>query len=79
MPGANCSVYGCSTSRYSKNIALFGLPRGQDDYNVAWRKKLVHIITKDRVVDVSLKKQLERNSLHVCELHFEENQIRRRE
>ena len=68
MPGANCSIFGCTTSRYTSGVAIFGLPRGDDTYNVDWRRKLIHIITKDRVIDRSLRAQIEKNNLHVCEL-----------
>ena len=78
MPGANCSIYGCTTSRYSQGMATFGLPKGEDTYNMEWRAKLVHIITKDRVIDQPLKKQIEKKTLHVCELHFQEGRIIRR-
>ena len=78
MPGANCSIFGCSSSRYTPDIAIFGLPQGDDDYNVEWRKNLVHIMTKDRVINQSLKKQIEKKTLHICERHFEESKIRRR-
>ena len=75
MPGANCSIFGCTSSRYSKHITIFGLPKGNDEYNTTWRKKLINIITKDRVVDMSLKKQIENNSLHICERHFQEDDM----
>lgn len=75
MPGANCSVYGCATSRRTKYISIFGLPAGEDDYNANWRQQMVNIITKDRVIDQSLKVQIDKKTLHVCELHFEDNNI----
>ena len=78
MPGANCSIQSCFSSRYGKDLAIFGLPKGTDDYSMKWRTDLVHIITKDRVIDKQLRKQMENKTLHVCELHFEEHKIRRR-
>ena len=33
------------------------------------------IITKDRVVDASLKRQVETNTLHICERHFREEKL----
>jgi len=38
MPGANCSIFGCSTSIKTKGIAIFRVPTGNDD-------------TRDRVID----------------------------
>nr|XP_047145142.1 uncharacterized protein LOC124818371 [Hydra vulgaris] len=77
MPGANCSIYGCTTSRYSHDIAIFSLPKGQDDCNVEWRRKLIEIITKDRLIDSALRKQIASESLHVCEKHFEDHEVNR--
>ena len=34
------------------------------------REKLVNIITKDRETDADLRGQIERKSLHICEIHF---------
>ena len=70
MPGANCSILGCSTSRKTKGIAIFRVPTGDDDYSKNYRQKLVDIITRDRVIDQQLKGQIERRTLHTCELHY---------
>ena len=48
MPGANCSVFGCTTSRYRSGIAIFNVSKGDDDYNTSWRAKLENFVTKDR-------------------------------
>ena len=45
MPGANCSIFGCSTSRKTKGVAIFKIPAGNDDFNKSWREKLVSIIS----------------------------------
>ena len=73
MPGANCAIFGCSTSRKSKGISLHKVPTGDDDYNKKWREQLIHIITRDRTIDQSLKNQIERKQLYICELHFHES------
>ena len=70
MPGANCSIFGCSTSRKSKGIAIFRVPTGDDEYSSQWRRKLVDIITKDREIDASLRNQIEKRTLNTCELHY---------
>ena len=76
MPGANCSIYGCTVSRRQKyqGISLFKVPGGKNEFDTAWRSKLVNIITKDRVIDAALRKQIEKNSLYICERHFSEDQ-----
>ena len=73
MPGANCSIFGCSTSRKTTGISIHRIPTGDDEYSKNWREQLVNIITKDRVIDQSLKSQIDRKLLYVCELHFPEN------
>ena len=75
MPGANCSIFGCSTSRSKTGIGIFKVPLPTTDFNKKWRQELIAIITKDRVVDASLKRQIETNTLHICERHFREEQL----
>ena len=79
MPGANCSIFGCPTSRKCKGIAIFKVPTGDDEYNTRWREKIVHIITKDRVIYASLKRQIEKKLLYTCELHYHKDCLIRNE
>ena len=69
MPGSNCAIIGCSISRKHK-LALFQIPTKDDEYSTVWRNKLVAIITKG---------QIERRMLYICERHYTEAQINRRE
>ena len=62
MPRDNCPIPGCSTSRATPGVALLGMPKNDDEYNVNWRKNIVDMITKIWVVDASLKRQIERKS-----------------
>ena len=74
MPGDNCGIPGCSTFRATPGLVLLGMPKNSDEYDVNWRKNIVDMITKIRLVDASLKRQIERKSLHFCEKHYlEEN------
>ena len=66
MPGDNCAKPGCSTSRATAGVVLLGMPKNDDEYNVNWRKNIVDMITKIRVLDVSLRRQIKRKSLHFC-------------
>ena len=75
MPGANCSVIGCTKSRTTKGLAVFGIPKKDDEWHRDGREKLVNIITKDREIDVDLRDKTERKSLHICERHFTEDQV----
>ena len=75
MLGDNCAIPGCSTSRATPAVALLGMPKNDDEYNVKWRKNTVDMITKIRVVDANLKRQIERISLHFCEKHYPEEKL----
>lgn len=78
MPGANCSIYGCSTSRKSKGISIFKVPSsGNDEYNTQCREKIVNIITKSREIDAGLRRKIEARTLHTCELHYPEEVLNR--
>ena len=70
MPGANCSIFGCPVSRRYKEISIFKVPSGTNEFKLKWRRDLINIITKDRVVDQSLRKQIESDKLYICERHF---------
>ena len=74
MLGANCSIYGCSSSRKSKGCSIFKLPAPNNDFNKKWRGDLLNVIRKDRVVDDSLKRQIDADRLHICERHFSDYQ-----
>ena len=84
MPGANCSVFGCSTSRKKKyaGITICKIPSEVKDPSSdeekernCWREKLLCTILRDRVVDESLRRQIANNNLHICELHFTADQF----
>ena len=79
MPGANCSILGCTTYRIKGGLAIFQIPSGTDEYNTNWRNKLVNIITRDRVIDHDLQRQIDEGRLHTCELHYLENQLNKSE
>ena len=72
MSGDNCGIPGCSTFRATPGLVLLGMPKNSDEYDVNWRKNIVDMITKIRLVDASLKRQIERKSLHFCEKHYPE-------
>ena len=56
MPGDNCCIVGCGSSRRTKAIGIFKLPA--EHINAEWRKKWLNEITKTRTVDKSFKDQL---------------------
>lgn len=75
MPGANCSIYNCSTSRRHSGLGIFKLPAPKDEFNKKWREQLLNIVIRDRVVDAVLQKQIDKDSVHICERHFSPDQL----
>ena len=72
MSGENCAFAGCSSNCRHKDISLFKLPTAKDETTEEWRREMLNIITKDRVVDANFKKQVENDHVYVCEKHFRE-------
>ena len=75
MPGGNCAIVGCSTSRRHKGISIFKVPLPNNEFNKKWNRDLINIITKDRQVDEPLKKRIASCNLYICERHFSPEQI----
>ena len=76
MPGANCSIYSCGTSRKHKDISIFRIPTKDDDLSTRTREAWVRIVTRDRGIDAGLRKQIDAKTIHICEeKHFENNLI----
>ena len=81
MPGENCSFYGCSNSR---KTSFFKIPtvksRGSDftkERKLRARAAWIKALTITRVVDVDLQRQIDQNTVHICEIHFKEEDITR--
>ena len=75
MPGENCAIVGCSTSRKHKGISIFKVPLPNNEFNKKWNRDLINIITKDRQVGEPLKKRIVSCNLYICERHFSPEQI----
>ena len=75
MPGQNCSIFGCGTCRNQKEYGLFKLPNGQTEADTKWRREMLNIITKHRIVDDKLKEKINENKIWICQKHFDDDQI----
>ena len=75
MPGENCAIFGCSTSRRHKGVSIFKIPVAKDEENKNWVRQLINIVTKDRQVDELLKKRIESGRIYICERHFTPEQF----
>ena len=77
MPGANCAVFGCGSSRYRKlgqaeDISIFKLPNpNKNEIFYQWNKEILNIITRDRVVTSDFRERIQKNNIYICEKHFE--------
>ena len=74
MPGANCSIFGCGTSRKHVGVGIFRIPSEQDELSKKTRVAWINVITKDRVVDDNLRSQINSGNLYVCEKHFKKEE-----
>ena len=72
MPGENCAIVGCSTNRRHKDISLFKLPTAKpnDETTMSWRKAMLNVITRHRVVDSVFRRQINNDKVYICERHF---------
>lgn len=70
MPGDNCAFNGCGTSRRTKGVGIFKVPKDKK-----WRSEFLNVLTKYREKDDGFKRQLHIDSLHVCEKHFAPDEI----
>ena len=44
MPGSNCVIVNCGTSRYQKEISLVKLPTPKDVFPKKWQRDMLNII-----------------------------------
>ena len=80
MTGSNCSIVGCSTSRNANKtlevpIPIMRIPSGKKYGEEEWRKQMLNIITKDRVIDERFQKMIDKNDVFVCAKHFKEEEL----
>ena len=55
MPGVNYVMYGCTSTRTTPGVLLYG--------SVTLEKKIVAVITQVRVIDDNLKRQAKNHTL----------------
>ena len=58
MTGANYSIFGCSSSRRKSGVVIFKVPQEVDEKSSNWRKSIIRVATKDRVVDKALMQRI---------------------
>ena len=75
MPGDNCAVMGCGTSRRTKGIGIFKLPAPKNEEYKVWRSQWLNDLTKTRVIDKNFRAQIDNDRVFTCEKHFKEEDI----
>ena len=58
MPGVNYLIYGCSSARTTPGVSLYR--------SLTLEENIVAVITQDRVIDNSLKRQIKNQTLRTC-------------
>lgn len=58
MVGANCSIFGCSSSRTKSVVTILKVPQGGDVWSSSWRKSIMSVVTKDRVIDEAMRDRI---------------------
>ena len=77
MPGSNCSVVKCGTSRRTKGVGIFKLPydKSDDAAHQVWRKSWLGAILSYREKDKAFNEQIKNGNVYVCEKHFKEDDL----
>ena len=75
MVGANCSIFGCSSSRRKSGVAIFKITQGDDEWSCNWKKSIISVVTKDRIIDKALRERIMKKNIFVCERHYSEEQL----
>ena len=75
MPGDNCAVFGCRSSRREKRIGIWKLPAAKDEEHKKWREDCLREITKMQEIDQDFRKRIESDKVFTCEKHFEADDI----
>ena len=57
-----------------KRRCILKVPSGDSEFETAWRNKLIDVVTKDRVIDSSLREQINKITIHICQQHFRPDQ-----
>jgi len=72
MPGKNCCFPQCTVSQTQRHagIKLFKVTTRKDEFHSNWRKKVINIISRYRVLDKIFYDRLENGRVFICEKHY---------
>ena len=60
MAGLHYVIYGCSSARTTPRVSMY--------WSLTLEENIVAVITKDRVIDDNLKRQIKNQTLCTCRL-----------
>ena len=71
----NCVLNDCFTNKANKSgkyagISLFKITTRSGEFYERWRKEVLNIVSKYRVVNADLKNQIQRGNIYFCEKHY---------
>ena len=75
MPGNNCAINECGTSRREAGVGIFGLPDESKEHYKEWRQKTLAVILKYRENNAEFKELLRKKSVFTCYKHYDESEI----
>ena len=77
MPGANCALPQCGTTRREKyeSVGIFQVSQRTSERYVAWKKAVYDVVSKYREEDRAFKKQIEAGNVWICEKHYKPEDI----
>ena len=75
MPGDNCSVFGCGTSRRHKDVGIFQIPGIKKK---EWRARFLNAIMRTRKPDDDFKSLIPKDRVFACSRHFHPSEIKTR-
>ena len=75
-----CAFNDCTTNRANKSgkykdITLFKITSREGEFYENWKKGVLSILTRYRVVDQNLKEIIQKGNVFICENHYDHEDI----
>ena len=85
MPRGTCDIFGCKSSKISKEdkenqcspSSLFKVCVRSDDFSKKWKEDVIQVVTRyrDPATDQKLRKNIAAGKIYVCEKHYSNDQL----
>lgn len=74
MPGRNCCMPQCTVSQTSKHLGmkLYQITTRKDEFYSNWKKDILTVVSRYRVIDKIFKARIENGRAFICENHYAE-------